>query len=254
MEGEHSAEFRFYAELNDFLAPGRRQQTFSYVFKGSPSLKDAIEALGVPHTAVDVVLVNGVSAGFDHRLRPGDRVSVYPVFESFDVSPLIRLREGPLRDPVFILDVHLGKLARLLRMLGFDALYRNDYDDPEIVRIALKERRIILTRDRGILKNSLVTHGYWVRAEDPLRQAREVLARFDLFRRIQPFARCISCNGLIEEVPKEEISDRLPPRTKSAFNEFHRCTACGKIYWRGSHYQAMHGLIRRLREADCSRS
>ncbi len=243
-----SAKFRFYAELNDFLDPGRRQKTFTYIFKGSPAIKDAIEAIGVPHTAVDIILVNGNSVGFDYRLRPGDRVSVYPVFESFDITPLIRLRAKPLRDPIFILDVHLGKLARIMRMLGFDTLYRNDYDDPEIVRIALREDRIILTRDRGILKNTLVTHGYWVRSEEAEEQSREVLIRFDLFRLIKPFGRCISCNGLLEEIPKENILDRLPPKTKLAFNEFRICTACKKIYWPGSHYQAMSELVIRLTE------
>lgn len=238
-----SAEFRFYAELNDFLDPARRQKTFTYAFNGSPSIKDAIEAIGVPHTAIDVLLVNGNSVGFDHWLRPADRVAVYPVFESFDVTPIIRLRAEPLRKPAFIVDVHLGKLARRLRMLGFDTLYRNDYDDPEIIGIALREDRIILTRDRGILKNSLVTHGYWVRAQEAEEQTREVLARFDLFRRINPFGRCISCNGLLEDVPKEKVLDRLPAKTKTAFSKFRRCTCCGKIYWEGSHYQAMNEMI-----------
>ncbi|MEA1928092.1 MAG: Mut7-C RNAse domain-containing protein [Candidatus Auribacterota bacterium] len=245
-----SAEFRFYAELNDFLGPDRRQKIFAYTFNGSPSIKDAIEAIGVPHTAVDIILVNGDSVGFDHRLRPGERVSVYPIFESFDITPLIRLRAKPLRDPIFILDVHLGKLARIMRMLGFDSLYRNDYDDPEIIRIALRERRIILTRDRGILKNSMVTHGYWVRSDDAEEQAREVLARFDLFRLIKPFSRCISCNGLLEDVPKEKILDRLPPKTKMAFDKFRICTGCGKIYWPGSHYQAMSEVVTRLTEGS----
>jgi uncharacterized protein len=241
-----SAEFRFYAELNDFLDPSCRQKTFPYVFNGSPSIKDAVEAIGVPHTGVDVILINGDSVGFDYRLQPGDRVAVYPVFESFDVTPLIRLRAEPLRDPTFILDVHLGKLARRLRMLGFDSLYRNDYDDPEIIHIALREERIILTRDRGILKNSLVTHGYWVRSEEAEEQVREVLARFDLFRLINPFSRCSACNGSLEDVPKEEILDQLPPKTKAAFNDFRRCSNCGKIYWPGSHYQAMSEMIKRL--------
>lgn len=244
----HSSEFRFYAELNDFLAPPRRQKTFAYTFNGSPSIKDTIEAMGIPHTAVDIILVNGTSVDFSHHLSPGDRVSVYPVFESFDVTPLIRLRSEPLRDPAFILDVHLGKLARMLRMLGFDTLYRNDYDDPEIIRIARREDRIILTRDRGILKNSLVTHGYWVRSERAEEQSREVLEQFDLFRLIKPFSRCISCNGLLEDISKEKILDRLPPKTKLAFKEFRICTGCGKIYWPGSHYQAMSDLITRLTE------
>lgn len=247
MKGEKTAWFRFYAELNDFLDPEKRQKEFLYRFNGSPAVKDAIEALGVPHPEVDVILANGSSVGFDYLLQVSDRVSVYPVFESLDISPLIRLRERPLRKTAFILDVHLGKLARLFRMLGFDTLYRNDYDDPEIIRVALKKRRIILTRDRGLLKNSLVTHGYWIRAQEPMEQAREVLERFDLFSQIRPFKRCLACNGEIKKVPKEKVLDRLPPKTKTSYDDFRICSGCGKIYWQGSHYRAMMNVIDRLK-------
>ncbi|MFH1038609.1 MAG: Mut7-C RNAse domain-containing protein [PVC group bacterium] len=247
------AQFRFYAELNDFLDPARRQKTFSVAFSGTPAVKDMMEAIGVPHPAVDVILVNGSPVDFNRRLQEGDRVAVYPVFESLDVSPVIRLRARPLRKTAFILDVHLGTLARRLRMLGFDTLYRNDYDDPEIIRTALKDKRIILTRDRGILKNSLVTHGYWIRASAPEDQLREVLERFDLFAAIRPFGRCITCNGLIEEVSKEAVLDRLPPKTKTSHDRFRICIGCGKVYWQGSHYRAMNDLIGRLKNREETR-
>ena len=182
------AQFRFYEELNDFLAPDKKKRDFSYPFNGRPSIKDAIEAIGVPHTEVELILANGRSVGFDYPLKHGDRVSVYPVFESLDISPVVRVREKPLREPSFILDVHLGRLAKLLRMLGFDTRYRNDYRDIEIVDISIKERRIILTRDRGILKNRSVTHGYCLRSTEPIAQAREVLQRFDLFSQVTPCA------------------------------------------------------------------
>ena len=149
---DKAANFRFYEELNDFLPENKRKIEYSYAFYGTPAVKDAIEAEGVPHTEVDLILVNGKSVGFDYLLQHSDRVSVYPVFETLDISPVIRLREKPLRESKFILDVHLGKLTKLLRRLGFDSNYRNDYSDPEIVNISLKEKRIILTRDRGILK------------------------------------------------------------------------------------------------------
>src|SRR5262249_52305094 len=132
------ASFRLYAELNDFLPPAQRQIPFVYCFNGMPTIKEAIEAVGVPHTEVDLILVNGVSVAFDYRLRDGDSVAVYPVFESFDIAPLLRLRPQPLRETKFILDVHLGKLAKYLRLLGFDTLYRNDYQDPDIIAIALR--------------------------------------------------------------------------------------------------------------------
>lgn len=237
------AHFRFYEELNDFLAPLQRRTAFSYSFKGAPSIKDAVEAIGVPHTEVDLILVNSVSVGFEHRLRDGDRVSVYPTFESVDISPVVRLRPAPLRQSMFVLDTHLGKLTRLLRMLGFDALYRRDYNDADIVRISNSEKRSILTRDRGILKTKAVTHGYWIRQTKPLEQLREVVGRFDLASQIKPFARCMPCNGELCRVEKSDVMAQLPPRTAQHFHEFYRCVSCGKVYWKGSHYEKMKALI-----------
>lgn len=240
-----TAFFRFYEELNDFLPVHKRKRTFSYPFDGRPAVKDAIEAEGVPHAEVDLILVDGRSVDFGYRIQDGDRVSVYPVFESLDISPLVRLRERPLRKTRFILDVHLGKLARFLRLLGFDTRYRNDLDDPEIIEIAVSEGRIILTRDIGILKRSAVTHGYWLRSTDPEEQIQEVLHRFDLYSRIRPFYRCIHCNGLIEPVAKAKVESQLQPRTKKYHDEFFRCTGCGRIYWKGSHYLKMIARIDR---------
>ncbi len=234
-----NAQFRFYEELNDFLDEDKRKVAFLYVFNGHPSIKDAIEAIGVPHTEVDLILVNGVSVGFDYQLQEDDRVSVYPVFESLDSSPLVRLREKPLRESKFVLDVHLGKLARHLRLLGFDACYDNAYEDAEIVDLAVREGRIVLTRDRGILKVRAVTHGYWVRSRDPMTQIREVLTRFDLFSQIRPFQRCIVCNGLLRQVEKQTVVAELPPRVAAYYDEFFVCAACGKVYWKGSHYDRL---------------
>jgi len=200
-----TATFRFYAELNDFLPRERRQRPFRHRFRGSPAVKDVIEALGVPHTEVDLILINGSSSNFETPLDDGDYVAVYPVFESLDISSLTRVRQHPLRQTRFILDVHLGRLARLLRLLGFDTRYCNTYTDPEIVAIARREHRIILTRDTNLLKRRTVTHGYWVRATDPIDQAREVLQRFDLREQVLPFSRCLRCNGRLQPVDKEEI-------------------------------------------------
>lgn len=240
------ATFRFYAELNDFLPSDLRGRGIEYRFADSPGIKDPVEAQGVPHAEVELIVVNGESVGFEYRLRHGDRVAVYPVFEAFDVAPLVRLREAPLRRTAFVLDANLGKLARRLRLLGFDALYRNDYDDADVVRISVATGRIILTRDRRLLFAKVVTHGYWLRATDPDEQAREVIARFDLARRVRPFARCIACNGLIEPVEKDEIADRLEPLTRKYYDEFYRCADCGRIYWEGSHFTRMRALVERL--------
>ena len=235
----HTATFRFYEELNDFLPQHRQKTRFEYAFDGTPAVKDSIEALGVPHTEVDLILVNGQSVDFAHHIQDGDDVAVYPVFESLDISPVIRLRPKPLRESRFILDGHLGKLARNLRLLGFDTLYRNDYDDTEIIRIAERERRIILTRDVGILKHGAVTRGYWIRTTSPEEQTQEVLRRFDLFRQTRPFTRCTVCNGPVEKIAKEKILHRLEPRTKKYYEAFYRCVECDKIYWKGSHHEKM---------------
>ena len=163
---------RFYAELNDFLPQYQKKLSFKHTFNGNMSIKDMIESIGVPHTEVDLILVNGKSVYFTFRPKNQDQISVYPIFESMDITDINRLRPKPLRKTKFILDVHLGKLAKYLRMIGFDALYENNYNDPFIIKTAQTERRIILTRDLGILKNKLVTHGYFIRSIKPKEQLR----------------------------------------------------------------------------------
>jgi len=239
MKPEYTAEIRFYEELNDFLPPKQRKRTISYRFSGHPGIKDPIEAFGVPHTEVDLIIVNGLSVGFDYQLQAGDRVAVYPVFESLDISPSLKLREKPLRNPRFIMDVNLGKLAKYMRLLGFDSLYRNDYRDAEVVNIAVNEQRIVLTRDRRLLYIKHITHGYWVRAVDVEFQVDEVLRRFDLFGSIHPFIRCLVCNGVLAPVAKADILDRLEPKTRRYYEVFHQCADCRRIYWEGSHMEDM---------------
>ena len=237
------ATFRFYAELNDFLPPERRGREFTYRFLGSPAVKDAIEALGVPHVEVDLILVNGESVPFSFRLQDGDRVAVYPMFESLDISPLTRLRPSPLRHPAFVADVHLRKLARILRLLGFDVRFDPDAEDRKLVEISVKEGRILLTRDRQLLKHGALTHGYWVRADRPVEQAREVIRRFDLLGLIRPFSRCLECGGRLTPVKKEDVIDRIPPRTAAWLEEYVMCQRCGKLYWRGTHCRHLRHLI-----------
>jgi uncharacterized protein with PIN domain len=246
----NTARFRFYEELNDFLPPARRKTEFIYTFNGNPSIKDAVEALGVPHTEADMILVNGASVDFSYHLKNNDAVSVYPVFEALDVAGATRLRVQPLREPKFICDVHLGKLARKLRMLGFDALYRNDYSDARIIEISLTEKRCVLTRDRGILKNNRVTHGYCVRSPEAFAQLAEVLARFDLFSLIRPFVRCMECNRPVGRIDKASIIDKLQPDTIRYFGEFFQCEGCGKVYWKGSHYEKMLKFMESIRKPD----
>ena len=239
MKPEYTAEFRFYAELNDFLPPEQCQQSMDYRFSGHPGIKDPIEVFGVPHTEVDLIVVNGQSVGFGYQLQAGDRVAVYPAFKSLDITPLLILREKPLLNPRFILDVNLGKLAKRLRLLGFDSLYRNDYHDAEVVNIAVNEQRIVLTRDRRLLYVKHISQGYWVRAVDVKSQIDEVLRRFDLYDSIHPFVRCLVCNGLLAPVAKDDILNRLEPKTRLYYEVFHQCADCRRIYWEGSHMEDM---------------
>jgi uncharacterized protein with PIN domain len=248
------ARFRFYAELNDFLPPDRRAVEFIYSFDGHPGIKDPIEAIGVPHTEVELILVNGVSVGFDYQLRDGDSVSVYPVFESLDVSPLICLRPEPLRHPAFVLDVHLGKLARRMRMLGFDVFYENDYSDPEIIQLSVGKNRAILTRDRRLLFARVITHGLWLRETDPERQLREVMDRLDLYAHIRPFTRCVACNGLLEPVEKADVEEQLEPLTRKYYDRFFRCSDCSKVYWHGTHVERMEQLIEEVKNWQAERA
>ncbi len=238
--------FRFYAELNDFLKPKYRQTNFPYHFNGKPSVKDAIQAIGVPHTEVDLILVNGISVTFDQHLQPGDQISVYPVFETLDISDVTHLRPRPLRTPKFVLDVHLGRLARYLRLAGFDTVYENSFDDNEIIAIANSQKRIILTRDLGILKNDHVTHGYFVRSDDPRMQIREVINYFSLHKLAKPFSRCTRCNGKVRQITRKEAESKVSKRTFMYYRRFYVCTSCGKIYWEGSHVGRMQKFLREL--------
>ena len=245
-------EIRFYAELNDFLAPERRQRSFTYEFFGTPSVKDAIEAIGVPHTEVDVILVDDRSVAFGHLLNGGERVAVYPVFERFDVSPVTRLRPAPLRVTRFVADVHLGSLARHLRLLGFDTLWARDLTDENIVRMARDEQRIILTRDKGILKNGRVTHGYWLRSTEPLEQIAEVVRAIDLARHIQPYTRCMACNGELRPVERSAVARSVPLQVFLVYQDFKQCQRCRRVYWKGSHTRQLDEVIARATSAPSS--
>jgi uncharacterized protein with PIN domain len=237
------AKIRFYAELNDFLPALKKRQAFLYRFFGRPTVKALIEEIGVPHTEIDLILVNGESVSFNHHVKHDDHISVYPQFESLDISSITHLRPKPLRKIKFIADVHLGKLARYLRMLGFDTHYARQETDGEIIDLSVSQKRLILTRDLGILKNSRVTHGYFLRHTNPKQQLREVVDRFDLKGLIAPFTRCLDCNGRLVQVDKNEIAELLQTDTRRYFETFFRCSGCQRIYWEGSHHERMRKLI-----------
>ena len=230
---------RFYEELNDFLSTLKKKTRFEHNFIDRTSVKDLIESFGVPHTEIDLILVNGKSVSFDYIINDKDDISVYPVFESFDISDVQKLRAGPLRDPKFICDVHLGKLAKNLRMLGLDTFYKNSITKNEIVLTSMNENRVILTRDGGLLKIKNVTHGYYIRNTDPIKQTSEVINRFHLEKTMKRFSRCLRCNTVLKTVQKEMIMERIPEKVKASQDEYFICSNCDRIFWKGTHYKNM---------------
>ena len=235
-------ELRFYGMLNDFLHPASRQVPFWHGYMGSPSVKDIIESVGVPHVEVALILVNGVIVPFDFHPENGDRISCYSRFHSINIGSINLLQDLP-SDPRFILDVHLGKLAKYMRIMGFDTLYQTNFTDSEILRIASDECRIILTRDLGILRNGLAKWGYYIRSTMPRLQLIEVMDAFSLREKSNPFSRCSICNGLVEIVSKEQIIKDLNTSTIRYYKDFFRCQSCGQIYWEGSHYKKIEKFI-----------
>jgi uncharacterized protein with PIN domain len=240
------AFFRFYEELNDFLPEEKRKREFDYSCARAATVKNAIEALGVPHTEVELVLVNGKSVDYSYVIQDGDSVSVYPQFEALDVTALLKLRDKPLRHTRFIADAHLAGLAKYLRMLGFDTLYDASYRDAEIARIAKDEHRIVLTRDRALLMHKSITHGCYVRATNSMEQVKEIVSRLDLYRSFQPFTRCLRCNEELEEADRRSLHGRAPPE----YDRFWKCARCDHVYWQGSHWQRMREVIDELERAS----
>lgn len=237
---------RAYAELNDFLHPRSRGSTVRRPFRPHQTVKDVLEAMGIPHTEIDLILVNGDPQDFAHRPRAGDRLAAYPVFEAFDIGATTRLRPAPLREPRFVVDVNLGRLLRLLRLLGFDAWWSANADDATLAEISLTQQRILLTRDRGLLKRRAVTHGIFIHSDDPEEQAVAVIQRLDLRNRIAPFTRCARCNGTLHAVTKAEVADDLEVLTRRYYDAFSRCARCRQIYWPGSHHARLRDRLSRL--------
>lgn len=244
------AVLRFYAELKDFLSGDNRSGTVVHSFDVPGSVKDAIEAHGVPHTEVDLIIANGESVDFGYRLADGDLIGVYPVFESFDISPILRVRPQPLRQVRFVLDGHLGRLARHLRLLGFDTSYSTEASDHQLVQSSTTEHRILLTRDVDLLKHSAVTHGYYVRSTDPTQQMVEVVRRFHLSDRLQPFTRCLRCNDLLEEASPDQVRRLAPPRVLELHDEFRHCPGCDRLFWRGSHHSRLEQIVLLAKTAE----
>lgn len=239
-------ELRLYSNLNDFVRPELRHRTLRRPVGGRPTAKDLIEGAGVPHPEVDLVVVNDAPVDLQHRIGPGDRVAAYPRFERLDVSPELRLLPPPRDEERFVLDGHLGRLARLLRLVGFDTSYRGDADDSELAAVSIDEDRTLLTRDVGLLKRKHLERGYWVRATAPRRQVVEVVRRFPPSPELRPLSRCLACNDLLVPTPAATVADMVPPRSRAAFDDYSRCAGCRRVYWPGSHFDRLTVVVEEI--------
>ena len=231
-----SSYFIFHGSLNDFLSFSEQGEDIKYAFFGSPTIKDAIEAQGIPHTEIGLMYINGTQVAFDYKLQADDHAEVFPIHNPFAEHTHFQ----------FVIDSHLGKLAMDLRVLGFDSLYEKNYTQEKIAHIAQHENRVVLTRNIGLLKNNRIRKGYWIRSQEPKIQVQEVINYFNLKDKILPFSRCRICNGLIKQVSKERVEDQLPKMTKAHFHEFYQCAECHKVYWKGSHYEKMVKFVEKL--------
>ena len=238
--------FRFYEELNDFLPKNRRKADFETMYKGKRSIKDMIESLGVPHTEVDLILVNGKSVDFNYILQDKDRVSVYPVFESLNITNVTHLRKTPLRRNKFIADINLGNIVKYMRALGLDLFYDSLLSTREIIEISERENRIILTKNSKLLKFKDVSHGIFIRPGTTTEQIRRIIDYLDIKDDIKPFSRCLQCNTLLDVVPKENILNKIPPMTIEFCDEYFQCQSCGKIYWKGTHFINMMRVLKQI--------
>lgn len=239
------ATFTIYDDLNFFLSRQHKNKPITREWDWKNSIKDSIESLGVPHPEIDLLIVNNTSVDFDYIMQDGDDVHVYPMpyYETHPIENKIRLIPAIKGRPRFILDTHLGRLASYLRMMGFDTLYRNDYPDDELAEVSNAEGRILLTRDVGLLKRSLVVHGYYVRTIHPRERLHEITQRYNLAEQVEPFKFCLNCNGNLHEVDKANIADQLKENTATYYDVFHQCDSCEQIFWKGSHYNRMEKLL-----------
>ncbi|RMF80852.1 MAG: twitching motility protein PilT [Chloroflexi bacterium] len=237
------ATFHFHGELNFFLPRRHKHNPIEHPFDWRGSIKDMIESLGVPHAEIEWLVVNGVSVDFDYIMQDQDVVDVYAFPDEIDIEPKVALRPPFPGRPRFVLDTHLGRLAAYLRMMGFDTLYRNDYPDEELAEVSHNERRILLTRDTGLLKRSIVTYGYYVRNMNPQERLAEIVERFGLAAHVEPFKHCMKCNGLLHPVEKHAVVEQLPRNTAAHYDIFHQCSSCERVYWKGPHFEKMESLM-----------
>lgn len=237
---------RFYGDLNDLLFSKFVGPVLDRVLPGPTSAKDLIEGCGVPHTEVDLILSNNHPVDYSFLVDKDQQISVYPFFNHIDIPANERLQKLTLPHNRFLVDTNLGKLARYLRMAGFDTAYVRGQSDKEIISQMVEEKRALLSRDRKLLMHKVITTGYLPRSDDPAEQLQEVFRRFKLHNHVNSFSRCANCNNILRAVSKEEIIDQLEPLTKRYYDDFSQCPGCGKVYWPGSHRKRMDERVKEL--------
>jgi uncharacterized protein with PIN domain len=233
----------FIGELNDFIQQRAKFTSISHSISFPSSIKDVIESIGVPHPEIDIILANNRSVDFSYQVQHGDEFHIYPYNVHPQTSRIIHLAPQYMDVPTFVVDTHLGKLTSYLRMLGFDTIYQNDYDDQRLAEISSQEDRTLLSRDIGLLKRKVIKRGYYIRSRIPRNQLIETINRYQLVNKMIPFKRCIQCNGLLNPIPKSMIQMQLQDKTRQYYDEFKICDSCSKIYWKGSHYYHMKDFI-----------
>lgn len=208
------------------------------------SIKDMLESIGLPHTEIGALRLADTMLDFSHIVEPGREYVVQPVPEPWDVTVPTVLRPDPLPGISFVVDINVGRLAKYLRASGFDVLFDPRWSDKYIASLMKKEKRILLTRDRGLLMRKQVEYGRYVRMTEPAGQLQEVLRLFGLKERIRPFTRCLECNEPLVKVRKQDVYHLLEPLTRKYYDSFSRCPGCGRVYWSGSHIERMRRLFR----------
>jgi uncharacterized protein len=240
-----SIRLNVHGGLDFFLGSKARRESIERRLTEKTSVKDVIESCGVPHTEIDLVIVNGEAVGFDYCVTGDAQIELYPPKTAYPHFTEKRLQLNTISQ--FIADGHLGKLVRDLRLIGIDVAYNAGAEDRQLVEIATSENRALLTRDRRLLMYAAVQHGYYLRSQNPFEQTVEVVRRFDLGSTLSPFSRCLRCNALLVPTEKEKVIDRLEPLTKIYYDEFRRCVGCGQVYWSGSHFEKLRKRIEAIR-------
>jgi uncharacterized protein len=228
-----TAVLRLGGDLSRFVPARRRGSEVRVTLDGTSTLGHLVESTGVPLPEVGTLRVSGTPVAPSHRPADGSTV---------DVAPVHRPQPLPITPPRFLLDVHLGRLARRMRVLGLDTEYDTDAHDADLAERAATDARILLTRDLGLLRRRAVPHAAYVRGARTAEQLADVLDRFA--PPLDPYTRCTACNGELCPVRKDDVADRLRPGTRRTYEEFSRCDRCGQVYWRGAHARALDAVVR----------